>query len=44
MLGACAQSRHPLLCRMTARTMHRVTARHGAESFRAAQAIAVQNL
>jgi len=40
MIDECAGSRHPALCRMTARTMHRVTAKHGADSFRSAQRIA----
>jgi hypothetical protein len=43
-LCACEQSRHPVLCRMVARSMHRVTHRHGEESFRSAQAIALQKL
>lgn len=44
MLSACSQARHPVLCRMAARAMHRTTARHGAESFRRAQAIAMRGL
>lgn len=40
MLSACEQSRHPVLCRRAARAMHRVTVRHGEESFRSAQLIA----
>jgi len=40
MLCACERSRHPVLCRMTARIMYRATAKHGEESFRSAQAIA----
>lgn len=44
MVGACRNSRHPLLCRMTARGMYRATARHGADSFRSAQAIAWRTL
>lgn len=40
MLSACEGSRHPVLCRWAARTMHRVTVRHGGESFRTAQLIA----
>lgn len=44
MLGTCRNSRHPLLCRMTARGMYRATARHGADSFRSAQAIALRTL
>lgn len=40
MLCSCASSRHPVLCRMTARIMHRATAKNGAEAFRSAQAIA----
>lgn len=41
---ACEQSRHPVLCRMVARSMYRVTHRHGEESFRSAQAIALRKL
>lgn len=37
---ACESSRHPVLCRIVARTMHRVTSRHGDEAFTDAQAIA----
>lgn len=44
MLCACDTSRHPRLCRMSARTMHRLTARHGEDSFRSAQAIAWRKL
>jgi len=41
---ACQNSRHPILCRMVARAMYRVTSKHGEESFRSAQAIALQKL
>ena len=44
MFGACEHSRHPALCRMTARAMHRVTVRHGEESFQSAQRIALAKL
>ena len=44
MLCACEQSRHPILCRMAARAMHRATAKHGEESFRSAQLIASRKL
>lgn len=44
MLCSCASSRHPVLCRMTARIMHRATAKNGEEAFRSAQAIAMQQL
>jgi hypothetical protein len=44
MLCSCDSSRHPALCRMTARIMHRATAKNGAEAFRSAQAIALQKL
>jgi hypothetical protein len=44
MLGACGNSRRPLLCRLSARTMHRLTAKHGEDSFRSAQAIAWRKL
>ncbi len=41
---ACESSRHPVLCRMVARSMYRATSRHGEESFRSAQAIAMKKL
>jgi hypothetical protein len=41
---ACERSRHPVLCRMVARAMYRATIRHGEESFRSAQSIALQKL
>jgi hypothetical protein len=41
---ACERSRHPVLCRMAARAMYRATSRHGEESFRSAQSIALQKL
>lgn len=44
MVCSCAGSRHPALCRMTARIMHRATVKNGAEAFRSAQAIAMQQL
>jgi hypothetical protein len=44
MLCACENSRHPVLCRMLARSMYRATSKHGEESFRSAQAIAIQKL
>lgn len=44
MLGACADARFPALCRRAARAMHRSTARHGEESFRSAQMIALRKL
>jgi len=44
MLCSCDRSRHPLLCRMTARIMHRATAKNGEEAFRSAQVIAMQKL
>ena len=37
---ACASSRHPILCRMVARTMYRATSRHGDDAFQSAQSIA----
>jgi hypothetical protein len=44
MLCSCTSSRHPALCRMTARLMHRATAKNGEDAFRSAQAIAMQKL
>jgi hypothetical protein len=41
---SCEQSRHPVLCRMVARAMYRVTSRHGEESFHSAQTIALQKI
>lgn len=41
---ACEDSRHPVLCRMVAKSMYRATSRHGEESFRSAQAIAIEKL
>ncbi len=44
MLCACEDSRHPVLCRMVARSMYRATDKHGDESFRSAQANAIKKL
>ena len=44
MLGSCADARHPVLCRMTARVMHRATTKRGEEAFQSAQAIAFEKL
>lgn len=44
MLDSCANARHPRLCRMTARVMHRATTKRGEEAFQSAQAIAFEKL
>jgi hypothetical protein len=44
MLCACESSRHPLLCRMTARRMYLSTHRFGEKSFQSAQQIAIRKL
>jgi len=41
---ACESSRHPVLCRMVARAMHRPVSRNGDEAFESAQAIALAKL
>lgn len=41
---ACESSRHPVLCRMVARVMHRATSRHGDDAFQSAQSIALAKL
>ena len=44
MLDSCADARRPVLCRMTARVMHRATTKRGEEAFQSAQAIAFEKL
>ena len=44
MLSACSQSTHPILCRMTATTLYKVTRRRGQKSFESAQRIAIDGV
>jgi len=44
MLDSCADPRRPVLCRMTARAVHRATTKRGEEAFQSAQAITFKKL
>jgi hypothetical protein len=44
MVSACSMSRHPALCRMTAKILYNASRRHGQDAFDSAQRIAIAKL